>query len=578
MTAASLPASAVTGRVPVHNVTFGGVLRSEWIKLRSVRSTVIVGALTVLALVAYPLPLSYQRGANPIAESLTGVYLAPLTISILGVLVITGEYTTGMILATLGAVPRRLGVLWAKAVVLTLAVFPVALAATFAAFLIGQARYGSHGVSLSAPGALRAVTGAALFLTVLGLLGLGLGALIRNTAGGVTAAVGVAFVLPYAYDLLPPGWQPHVAPYLPMQAGQAVWAVPPQQTQNTLHPWAGFALFCGYAAVTLAAAAIALNRRDATPTVGWRDWARILVGRRGRAASAAGAAGGVAVSRTAGAGVGVSAGPAPAAARLPRLASVGPVTLGNVIRSEWIKLRSLRSTVILLAVSAALILAEGPIIAAALDWHTMSAADRAAFDPIDLSLLGVGIAGFLVSILGVLLITGEYGTGMARATFSAVPRRLPVLWAKAAVLAPTAFAVSLVASFAAFGVSQALFGSHGVSLGAPGALRAVFGAALSVTALGLLGLGLGFLIRNTAAGIGAVTGLTFVLEIVRIALPRSWQTSVVPYLPGHADRAVYAVAPDNGQMLTPWHGFALFCGYVAVTMAVAAVLLRRRDA
>ena len=574
MTAISPPVPAVAGRIPVHNVTFGGVLHSEWIKLRSLRSTVIVGALTVLAVVAYPVPLTYQHGTNPIAESLTGVYLAPLTVSILGVLVITGEYTTGMIRATLCAVPRRLGVLWAKAVVLTLAVFPVALISTLAAFLAGQARYGRHGVSLSAPGALRAVIGAALFLTVLGLLGLGLGALIRNTAGGVTAAVGVTFVLPYAYDLLPPSWQPHAGPYLPMQAGQAVWAVPPQQTQGTLHPWAGFAVFCGYAAVTLAAAAVALKRRDATPEISWRDWVRILVGGRGRAAGAAGAAGAVAVGRAVGEGGGTAA----AAARLPRLAGVGPVTFGNVIRSEWIKLRSLRSTVIVLGVSGALILAEGPIIAAATNWTTMSAADRATFDPIDTSLRGVGIAGFLVSILGVLLITGEYGTGMARATFSAVPRRLGVLWAKAAVFAPTVFTVSLAASFAAFLSSQALFGSHGVSLGAPGALRSVFGAALSVTALGLLGLGLGFLTRNTAGGIAAVTGLTFVLQIVRIAFPTSWQTSVVPYFPINASEAVYSVPPDNGSMLHPWPGFALFCGYVAVTITAAAFFLRRRDA
>lgn len=545
----------MTATVP--SLTFPGVLRSEWIKLRSLRSTVIVCALTVAAVVAYPLPLAYQPGANPIAESLTGVYLAPLTVSILGVLVITGEYATGMIQATLSAVPRRLAVLWAKAVVLTLTVLPIAMVSTVAAFLAGQARYGRHGVSLSAPGALRAVLGAALFLTVLGLLGLGLGALIRNTAGGITAAVGLTFVLPYAGDLLPPGWRSHVVPYLPMQAGQAVWAVPPQQTQDTLPPLAGFAVFCGYAAVLLTAAAIALNRRDATPTVSWRDWARILAGRRGTAVAAGAPAG---LSR-----------------RLPRLASVGPVSLGHVIRSEWIKFRSLRSTAAVLALSAAFILAEGPIIAAATNWTTMSAADRATFDPIDWSLRGVGIAGFLISIVGVLLITGEYATGLARATFSAVPGRLDVLWAKVAVFAPAVFAISFAASLAAFLGSQALFGRHGVSLGAPGALRSVAGAALAVTAMGLLGLGLGFLIRSTAGGIAAVTGLTFVLQFVRIALPAGWQPSVVPYFPGNADQAVYAVPPDNGGMLAPWSGFALFCGYAVVTIAAAALVLRRRD-
>jgi hypothetical protein len=117
-----------------------------------------------------------------------------------------------------------------------------------------------------------------------------------------------------------------------------------------------------------------------------------------------------------------------------------------------------------------------------------------------------------------------------------------------------------------------------VSFAAPGALRAVIGAALYLTVLALLGLGLGALIRNTAGGIAAVTGLIFVLEAVRLALPQSWQASVVPYFPGNADWAVYSVPPDNGGMLAPWSGFALFCGYVAVTSAAAAVLLRRRDA
>jgi hypothetical protein len=255
--------------------------------------------------------------------------------------------------------------------------------------------------------------------------------------------------------------------------------------------------------------------------------------------------------------------------------SVGPVTLANVIRSEWIKLRSLRSTLTILAVSAAWVVAEGLIIAAG--WNTMSAADRAAFDPVGLSLRGVGFAQFAVSVLGVLVITGEYATGQARATFCAVPRRLPVLWAKASVFAPVTFATGLISSLIAFLGSQALYGAHGVSLGDPAAQRAVLGGALSVAGMGLLGLGLGFLIRSSAGGIAAVAFLTFVLEDFRFLLPASWRTSVVPYFPGEAGRAIYAVAPHNGGMLQPWPGFAVLCGYAAVAIASGALALRRRD-
>ncbi len=554
--------------VSVGPVTQARVIHSEWIKVCSLRSTLIVAALTVVFMVIFPLPLPYRSSFNPVDESLLGVYLAALTVSLLGVLVITGEYASGMIRATFCAVPRRLPVLWAKIVVFALAAFALTLSASLAAFLIGQARYGSHGVSLGAPNALRAVVGAAVYLTITGLIGLGLGSLIRNTAGGVTAAVGLVFVLPYLADLLLPSWRPHIVPYLPSQAGQALFVVS-RSGQSLLHPWAGLAVFSGYAAVTIAAAAIALRLRDATPQISWRDRVRVLAfSGRGtaerRADDLAGPAA-VAAATTGAPGL-----------RLPGAVMVGPVTQAGVIRSEWIKLRSLRSTLMILACSAAFVVAEGLIIAAATNWNTMGAADRAAFQPIDLSLRGVGFAEFTVSVLGVLLITGEYATGLARATFCAVPRRLPVLWAKAVVFAPAAFAVMLISSLIALLGSQALYGAHGVSLGDPTAQRAVLGAALSVTGMGLLGLGLGFVIRSTAGGIAAVTALTFVLQDFRFLLPASLQTSVVPYFPGEAGRAVYSVAPDN--LLTPWTGFAVLCGYAAVAIALGALALRRRDA
>ncbi|HVM66791.1 MAG TPA: hypothetical protein VMU14_18120 [Acidimicrobiales bacterium] len=275
MTTATLPEPVVSpAPVRVGPVTQGNVIRSEWIKFRTVRSTVIVSALTALFMVGLGLLVSAVTHAhwdhldpeeqlpfNLIRRSLVGVFLAQLTVGVLGVLVITAEYTTGMIRATLGAVPRRLPVLWGKLAVFAPVTFLLTLAASFAAFLGGQALLRSHGVPLSTPGALRAVFGVALYLTVLSVLAVALGFIIRNTAGAITALFAIIIVLPAIAAALPSSWQRSIVPYLPSSAGQAVFMT--HHVPNSMHPWAGFALFCGYAAVAVAGGAVALVRRDA---------------------------------------------------------------------------------------------------------------------------------------------------------------------------------------------------------------------------------------------------------------------------------------------------------------------------
>lgn len=267
---------------------------------------------------------------------------------------------------------------------------------------------------------------------------------------------------------------------------------------------------------------------------------------------------------------------AAAEAGRPPVIEVGPVTLARVVRSEWIKLRSIRSTAVVSALTIVFMVGLGFLITY-FSWKNASPIERAHFDAIDRSLAGVHLAVLTVGILGVLVVTGEYSTGMIRATLGAVPRRLPVLWAKAAVFAPVTFVLALASSLAAFLGAQALISPHGASLGSPGALRAVFGVALFLTVMGLLGLALGFLIRNTAGGIAAVVGLAFVLQAIGAALPTSWQHKILPYLPVQAGQAVYFLHGDL-PMMQPWAGFAVFCLYTAVAIALAAVALRRRDA
>jgi ABC-2 type transport system permease protein len=258
-----------------------------------------------------------------------------------------------------------------------------------------------------------------------------------------------------------------------------------------------------------------------------------------------------------------------------------PVSQGRVILSEWIKLRSLRSTVWTLAVSVLIIVGLGLLFAAVSGAHQEShPAQSGGADPVTLTLSGAFLAQLVVGVLGVLLITGEYSTGMIRATLTAVPRRLPVLWAKIAVFTVVAFVISAISALIAFLAGQAILSSDHVpsaSLTDPGALRTVIGAALYLTVVGLLGMGLGCIIRSTAGTITSLFGILLVLPILGAVLPTNWSNDISPYLPSNAGQAVMQLTRGSNS-LAPWTGFALFVGYTAVVIVVAAVMLRRRDA
>src|SRR5882757_2811335 len=153
------------------------------------------------------------------------------------------------------------------------------------------------------------------------------------------------------------------------------------------------------------------------------------------------------------------------------------VTQSRVVKSEWTKFRSLRSTNITLLISVVLTVGLGALISAVIasHWDTASASDKADFNAVVTSLRGVNISQLAVGVLGVLLISGEYATGMIRASLTAVPKRLPVLWAKLGVFAGVVGVVSVVTTFVSFFIGQALLNSHhlGVSISSPNALRDV---------------------------------------------------------------------------------------------------------
>ncbi len=258
------------------------------------------------------------------------------------------------------------------------------------------------------------------------------------------------------------------------------------------------------------------------------------------------------------------------------------VTQARVLVSEFTKFRTVRSTVWTLLVAVVLMIGISALFSAvtASQYHTFGPADRASFNPVSTSLGGMMFAVVAFGVLGVLMISGEYSTGMIRSSLTAVPRRLPVLWGKLAVFAGVIFSVSLVASFISFFLGQALLNSHqlGVSITAPGALRSVIGAALYVTVAGMIGVALGALFRNTAAGIATFAGVFFVIPPLTGLLPASISDHLSQYLPSDAGEAVWGGARGVADALSPWTGFALLCGYAVVLIAAAALRLRRVDA
>lgn len=252
------------------------LIQAEWTKLRSVRSSVIallcmaavcvgLGAAIAAGTVARwnQMPLAEQLSFEPASMSLAGLFLGQLVIGVLGCLVMSAEYSTGTIHATFSASPQRTAVLAAKTAVFAAVTFVVSLITCFACFFTAQAIYaGRHlGTSLDAPGVLRVVVGGALYLTVVGLLGVGLAATMRHTAGTISTLFGLLLVLPILARFLPGDWQTDLDPYLPSNAGSGIFQL--HADAGSLSPWTGFALFAAYAVAALIAGALMLRSRDA---------------------------------------------------------------------------------------------------------------------------------------------------------------------------------------------------------------------------------------------------------------------------------------------------------------------------
>jgi ABC-type transport system involved in multi-copper enzyme maturation permease subunit len=255
------------------------------------------------------------------------------------------------------------------------------------------------------------------------------------------------------------------------------------------------------------------------------------------------------------------------------------LTQARVAYSEWIKLRSLRSTWWTLSIFAITTIGLGVLLSSLAAAHISKGHHLTAGQLVTLSLYGAYIAPLTIGVLGALTATGEYMTGMIRASLTAVPTRLPVLWAKLAMFALVGLIVSEITVFLTFGIGMTILGhvGAGVSISQPGVLRTVAGTGLYLMLTSLFGLAIGAVIRNTAVAISVLAGIMLVLPVLINLLPATWTEHFARYLPSNAGQAILAVQHTSGS-LAPWTGLALFAGYIAVIVAGAAVLLKRRDA
>lgn len=261
--------STMSTTTTAYRLSTRGILAGEWTKFWTLRSTWITTGVSALLMVAIGLIASAaytpEMGSDPsmaVDLALGGGTLAALAVGVLGALFAAGEYTTGMVRSTFAAVPDRLPVLWAKSVVVGGTALVTMAVGALVTFALGGPLLDDavSPLGLGDDGVLRALLGAGLYLGLVAVLGVALGSLLRSSAGTIAVLAGVLLILPTLAFFLPSSWQDTINPYLPSNAGSAIMAV--THGDGTLGPWTGIAVFAGYVAVALAAAAYRLKSSD----------------------------------------------------------------------------------------------------------------------------------------------------------------------------------------------------------------------------------------------------------------------------------------------------------------------------
>jgi ABC-2 type transport system permease protein len=283
----------------------------------------------------------------------------------------------------------------------------------------------------------------------------------------------------------------------------------------------------------------------------------------------------------------VTAASAPSAPAMGTASLAGPSRpgFGRLLAAEWTKIRSVQSTVWSLLAFVVVAVGFSTLIAAVIahDWNTPGNHPnhaRLLTDPTAVIFgAGLGLGQLAICVLGVIVITNEYTSGTIRASLLAVPHRIPMLTAKALVFAVIDFVVSAIAVFAVFFITTAILRSHvSITLGQPGVTRAVIGAVLYLTVLGLFALAVGGLIRHTAGAIAIVIALVIVVPPLVSLIPGTIANHIHGYLPTVAGELVAQTSQQSGDVLSGWQGFGVFCLWTAVLLVACGWLLMRRDA
>ncbi|MBT2548290.1 ABC transporter permease [Arthrobacter sp. ISL-65] len=280
---------------------------------------------------------------------------------------------------------------------------------------------------------------------------------------------------------------------------------------------------------------------------------------------------------------------APGGAANRNAASPGPgPSFFRVLNSEFIKFRTLLSTVILLASTAVVMVGFGALSA----WGTGQFADQAGSDPgaaeaiaaqggdlaVTVPTSGAAFAQLILGSLGVLLMSSEFTTGMARSTFAAVPKRLPAFIAKLVVVVVSAFVLTAVSTYIAGLVSVPILDNFGLKLdlASPQSVKLLLVTSAYVAAVAAIGMALGTLLRNSAGGIMALVGLFFVAPIAFQLIPGDFFEEARKYLPGNTITPLTAVehVPDT---LEVWQAALVLGAWVVVPVVLAMILLKKRD-
>jgi hypothetical protein len=265
-----------------------------------------------------------------------------------------------------------------------------------------------------------------------------------------------------------------------------------------------------------------------------------------------------------------------------RAVPAGRYGAGGVLRSELTKLRTVRSGTwtILALVGVTVIIGVGTSVGMASSWASLSASQRAGFDPTNFSLNGLLFGQLAAGVLGALVMSSEYGTGLIRSTLAAVPNRRLVLGAKAVVVGAVVLAVGEVVSFASFFLGQAILAGSAPSAGIsdPGVLRAVAGGGLYLGLLALLGLGVATIVRHTAGAIATFVGIVLIAPTIVQVLPSSIAHTVGKFMPLNIGRSSLTAVVPQADQLGPWAGLGVLCAFAAVALAVGGWLMVRRDA